>query len=192
MIAPFQTYDVDIVPAFHFTTGDFAGQYMIADTTNGGRWRYSNPVAEYSWLHQIDLAWAGKATHLIKMLKAWKRECNVDIKSISLEILANVFVSQWEFRHQTIYYYDWMIRDFFAFMLRHVNGWVRPAGNTEQILLGNCWGSKCRSAYGRALKACDFERSDEGFNATTEWQKIFGSQFQLDWLESLLFARVGA
>src|SRR5260370_15173576 len=73
------------------------------------------------------------------MLKAWKRECNVDIRSISLEILANVFVTQWEHRHQTIFYYDWMVRDFFAFMLNYVNGWARPAGITEQILLGDCY-----------------------------------------------------
>jgi len=192
VVAPFQTYNVDIVPAFRFTVGELAGQYMIAETTDGGRWRFSNPVAEYNWLRQVDLASAGKATHLVKMLKAWKRECNVDIKSISLEILANVFVTQWKHRHQTIFYYDWMIRDFLAFMINHVNGWVQPAGITEQILLGNCWESKCRSAYNRALKACDYEHADDSFAASSEWQKIFGSQFHLDWIHSLLMARPGA
>jgi hypothetical protein len=192
VVAPFQTYNVDIVPAFRFITGPYEGQYLIADTTDGGRWRYSNPVAEYNWLQRTDAATAGKATHLIKMLKAWKRECNVEIKSISLEILANVFVMQWEHRHQTIFYYDWMIRDFFVFMMNHVNGWVQPAGITEQILLGKCWESKCRTAYNRALKACDYEYADDGFAASSEWQKIFGSQFYLDWIHSLLMARVGA
>jgi hypothetical protein len=104
VVAPFQTYNVDIVPGFRFTTGEVAGQYLIADTTDGGRWRFSNPVAEYNWLRQVDAGSAGKATHLIKMLKTWKPECNVDIKSISLEILANLFVTQWEYRHQTIFY----------------------------------------------------------------------------------------
>ena len=134
----------------------------------------------------------GKATHLIKMLKAWKRECNVDIKSICLEVLANAFVAQWQYRHQTIYYYDWMIRDFFAFMLRYVNGWTQPAGITERILLGDCWESKCQTAYGRALKACDYERADNGTAAAVEWQKIFGSQFHVNWMERLLLAGVGA
>lgn len=83
VVAPFQTYNVDIVPACHFISGEFAGQYLIADTTDGGRWRHSNPVAEYNWLRQIDAVSAGKATHLIRMLKAWKRECNVEIKSMS-------------------------------------------------------------------------------------------------------------
>ena len=109
-----------------------------------------------------------------------------------LEILAGVFVAQWQYRDKTIFYYDWMIRDFFAFMLQHVNGWVRPAGIAEQILLGNCWESKCRTAYSRALKACDYEYVDKEFDASEEWQKIFGSQFHVDWLQSLLLARIGA
>ena len=107
--------NVDIAPAFRFTDGTLNGQYLIAHTPDGGKWRLSNPVAEYAWLQQTDAATAGKVTHLIKMLKAWKRECNVEMKSICLEVLANVFVTQWEYNQQTIFYYDWMIRDFFAF-----------------------------------------------------------------------------
>jgi hypothetical protein len=109
-----------------------------------------------------------------------------------VEVLANVFVTQWEYRDKTIFYYDWMMRDFFAFLLNYVNGWVQPAGITERILLGDCWATKCRSAYNRALKACEYEYADKGFDASSEWQKVFGSQFQLDWLQSLLLARIGA
>jgi hypothetical protein len=192
VVAPFQTYNVDIVPAFRFIAGEFAGQYLIPDSTDGGRWRVSNPVAEYRWLRQVDAASVGKATHLIKMLKAWKRECNVEIKSVCLEVLANVFVTQWQHRHETILYYDWMIRDFFAFMLYYVNGWARPAGIAEQIPLTDSWQSKCRTAYNGALKACDYERADDGLAASSEWQKIFGAQFHLDWVPSLLMARIGA
>jgi hypothetical protein len=192
VVAPFQTYDVDIVPAFRFISGEFTGKYLIADTTDGGRWRLSDPVAEYNCLRQVDTAWGEKATHLLKMLKAWKRECNVPIKSICLEIFSTVFVSQWVHRDQTIFYYDWMIRDFFAFMLNHVHGSAKPAGITEWIPLGDCWESKCRTAYARALKACDAERGDDGYEASSEWQKIFGSQFHLDFISRLLMLGVGA
>jgi hypothetical protein len=100
VVAPFQTYNVDVVPAFLFSSGDLAGQYYIADTKDGGRWRCSNPVAEFNWLQQVDAASFGKATHLIKMLKAWKRECNVETKSVCLEILASVFVTQWHIANE--------------------------------------------------------------------------------------------
>lgn len=110
--APFSSYHVEVVPAFRCTDGTF----LTADTANGGSWRNSNPAEEYRLLKTIDRPTLGKATHLTKMLKAWKYECNVDIKSISLEVLAVVFVDQWAHRHQSLFYYDWMVRDFFAFI----------------------------------------------------------------------------
>ncbi len=194
VIAPFQTYNVDIAPAFLFPNDGAAcaGQYYIAHTPNGGSWRLSNPVAEYKWLQQTDAATSGKVTHLIKMLKAWKRECNVDIKSVCLEILANLFVSQWEHRNQTIFYYDWMIRDFFAFMMRYANGQLKPAGIDEWIQLDDNWQAKAQTAYNRSVKACESERTDNGFAASQEWQRIFGSQFHIDWVASFLAASIGA
>ncbi len=193
VVAPFQTYNVDIVPAFRYVSGELTGQYLIADPTASGRWRLSNPIAEYNWLRNTDAETAGKATHLIKMLKAWKRECNVEIKSVCLEILASVFVSRWAYRHQTIFYYDWMIRDFFAFMLTHGAGaTAKPAGLAENIPFGELWQSKAKSAYARALKACDFEYNDNEVAAALEWQKVFGTQFHVTLIENLFLTGVGA
>jgi hypothetical protein len=45
--------------------------------------------------------------------------------------------SQRQNRHQTIYFYDWMVRDFFQFMLKFADGWTRVPGTTDQIQLGN-------------------------------------------------------
>jgi hypothetical protein len=173
IVAPFSSYHVEVVPAFRRNDGTF----LTAHTADGGSWRNSNPAEEYGLLRASDLPTQGKATHLTKMLKAWKYECNVDIKSISLEVLATAFVDQWAHRQQSLFYYDWMVRDFFAFMLQYVNGWTRIPGTSEQIQLGDGWQTKCQSAYDRALKAESYERSDYQFAAQAEWQKIFGKHF---------------
>ena len=188
IVAPFQTYNVDIVPAFRYVTGPYTGSYLIAHTSDGGSWRLSNPVAEYNWLKSVDAVSAGKASDLVRMLKAWKRECNVELKSICLEIAAGVFVNQWANRGNGIgySYYDFMIRDFFAFLLNYVNGSAKPAGIDEWIPLGDAWQTKCQTAYNRAVKACNYEHQDDAYNASSEWQKIFGSQFHIDWGNSLL------
>ena len=93
-----------------------------------------------------------------------------------------MFVDKWINRDKTLLYYDWMVRDFFNYMLSNLSnrGWIRPAGNPNQILLGDNWQSKARTAYDGALKACDYERADDGYDASVEWRKIFGSQFPLD------------
>jgi hypothetical protein len=175
---PFSTYACELLPVFVCDDGT----HLTAHTRDGGSWRYSNPHAEYKWLVDVDGRTGGKATHLIKMVKAWKRECNVDIKSICLEIVAGVFVDAWQHRNQTIFYYDWMIRDFFQHMLTTlaVDGWAKPAGVDLKIPLGNNWQNKARTAYERALKACEYEHADNGYAASMEWRKIFGSQFALD------------
>jgi hypothetical protein len=193
IVAPFQTYSVDIVPAFRFGSGPNTGSYLTAHTGDGGSWRLSNPVAESNWLKSVDAVSGGKATDLIKMLKAWKRECNVEMKSICLEVAATVFVNQWVNRANGIGYgyHDYLVRDFFGFLLNYVNGRARPAGVEEWIPLGDCWHTKCQAAYNRAMKACDYEQADHGLSAVLEWQKIFGSQLtpRMPYLPSLVVAR---
>ena len=174
VVARFQTCDVDVVPAFRFDDG----KYLIAHTGEGGLWRLSNPVAEYNCLKRVDAASYGKGSDLVRMLKAWKRECSVEMKSVCLEIAATVFVDQWPHRAKAsdTSYHDHMVRDFFAFLLNYVNGSARPAGIDRWIPLGDCWQSKCQSAYNRAVKACAYEQADDGLNACLEWQKVFGYQ----------------
>jgi hypothetical protein len=174
VMAPFDTYAVEIAPAFARTDGTF----LTCDTNDGGSWRVSNPDAEYDHLHNADLATNWKATRLTLMAKAWARECNVELKSTSIEVLASIFVSQWPHRIYDLYWYDWMIRDFFAFLHNYVvGGWTRIVGTEDKIQLGDAWVSKLETAYARALKACEYERADDGDAAAREWRKIFGSQF---------------
>jgi Second Messenger Oligonucleotide or Dinucleotide Synthetase domain len=174
VVAPFQTYNVEVVPAFELTDGT----YITAHTENNGSWRVSNPAAERQRIVSVDAISAKKATHLLKMLKAWKRECSVEMKSISLEVLACIFVEQWPFKDRSLLWYDWMVRDFFAFLRPYVNGWTLVPGTTEKIQLGNTWATKCQSAYDRSLKACAYEEHDCGRLAAEQWQKVFGEQFR--------------
>ncbi|MCE5198211.1 MAG: nucleotidyltransferase [Armatimonadota bacterium] len=173
VVAPFTSCMVEVVPAFVCNNGS----YITCNTTDGGSWRSTNPMAEFQAIARMDTASCGKATHLIKMLKAWKRNCNVDLKSIVLEIAVCAFVSQWEYRAETIFYYDWMVRDFFEFFSRYGNGTAQIPGINETLDLGDDWLSKCMSAYNRALKACEFEYNDLPILSEDEWKKIFGDQF---------------
>ena len=170
---PFASYAVEVVPAFLGPNGT----YLTCHTADGGSWRVSNPIAEYYAIALSDVAYQNKATHLIKMLKGWKRNCNVPLKSIVLEIAACSFIRQWQYNNRSIFWYDWMVRDFFAFLWQYRNGTAQIPGIQETIPLGDSWVSRCESAYSRALKACEYERHDLGVLAEDEWEKIFGNQF---------------
>lgn len=171
--APFASFAVEVVPAFPCDNGT----YLTCYTADKGSWRVSNPLAEYRAIIDLDVIYESKATHLIKMLKAWKRTCNVPLKSIVLEIAACSFVRQWPHNQQSIFWYEWMVRDFFAFLLQHKNGTAQIPGLQETLSLGDQWVSRCQSAYSRAVKACEYERDNYRILAEDEWKKIFGGQF---------------
>jgi hypothetical protein len=183
---PFDTYYFEVVPAWLCNDGT----YLNAHTRDGGYWEHSAPVAEAQWIKDVDLRTAGKATHLIKMMKAWKANCNVDVKSICLEVACCVFADQWLYRDKDIFWYDWMVRDFFAFLL----GFAPPVEATlpvtgKKIPFADNWRSKAQTASERALKACQYEHDDLGFDASQEWQKIFGAQFHIDILNLFVQAQ---
>lgn len=180
---PFDSYFFEVLPVFTCDNGDL----LTAHTRDGGRWRRFNPYKEFQKIRETDDRSLGKATHLNKMLKAWRSYCNVDVKSICLEVAANVFVDRWSNRDRSLFFYDWMVRDFFRFMLDELadGGSTRPEGNINHIPLGDSWQSKARTAHQAALNACEYERLDDEYNASLEWRKIFGPQFPVNHLMTL-------
>jgi len=189
VLCPFETYSVEVVPVLRLNE---PGLFLTPHTGDGGSWRTSNPYAEYQHLRAADQLTNMKATHLTMMAKAWKRQCSVELKSVSLEVLASNFVSQWQHKEQTVFYYDWMIRDFFAFLFPYINGRTRIIGTEEWIELGDSWQTKLQTAYNCALKACEYEKQDDGLNAALEWQKIFGNQLSASAHYISLFAKMQA
>ena len=74
------------------------------------------------------------------------------------------------------YYYDWIMRDFFAYLYHRANQYVCVPGTGELIALGDEWQSRSETAYHRAVNACEYEKADYVHAAGEEWQKIFGKQ----------------
>lgn len=171
VVVPFHSFAVEVVPAF---TAAQQGQFLICDTNSGGRYKLTDPNAEIGALALSDLL-TKNTRDLIRMLKTWQRVCNVPLKSFMLELLAVEFLWTWEHRGKTATWYDWMTRDFLAFLLKKTF-WstVTVPGTSETIFLGNGWLSRAQTAHQRAIKACEFEANTMPYSAGGEWQKLFG------------------
>jgi hypothetical protein len=172
VLVNFGSYNVEIVPAFLLTNGS----YWICDTSNGGRYKETNPQAEASYIETVDQATNRNLRPLIRMMKAWQDYCSVPIKSFLLELVAAEFLAQSSWRIYDYFWFDWISRDFFAYLYWKANKWITVPGTGESIFLGDDWQSRAESAYGRAVKACDYERDNYVVPAGEEWQKIFGQQ----------------
>lgn len=167
----FDSYAVEVAPAFPITEG----RYIICDTNGGGSWKTVDPKSEAAKIDASNSADGGDTKQLVRMLKRWQAYCSVPMKSFWLELLAIDFLSSWAYRGKGVVFYDWMIRDFFKWLVaKGKYHYVIVPGTAETIWLGDAWMSRAESAEGRATKATDFDANKQPCAAGGEWQKIFG------------------
>jgi hypothetical protein len=172
VVVRFGTYNVEVVPAFALNNG----RYWICNTNGGGCYKESDPWSEVNYINTVDQANNANLRPLIRMLKAWQAQCSVPIKSFQLELLAADFISKSAWRLYDFFWFDWITRDFFAYLYHRANTFICVPGTLETIYLGNDWQSRAETAYRRAEKACEHEKYNRVEAAGEEWQKIFGSQ----------------
>ena len=172
VVVGFNRMSVEVVPAFHLPNG----QYYICDTHNGGIFKITDPVAEIKNVDSADRTYNNNVRPLVMMMKAWQTNCHVPVKSFWLELVAVEFLRQSPWRLYGYFYYDWIVRDFFAYLWSRANQVVIVPGTGEWIALGDEWHSRVETAWRRAIKACDYEIMDLVTLAGDEWQRIFGSQ----------------
>jgi predicted nucleotidyltransferase len=170
---PMTTYKVEVVPGF---LGE-EKRYWICDTNNGGSWKLVDPHWEMNTLAASDTRSAGNTRRLIKMMKTWKRFCNVPIKSFAIEIMVRFFLQQWAHYNCSIDYYHWIMKNFFDYLIPYAGGTYTIPTTKEPIALVKDWKSKAESALARAKKAYEFEINRKSDSATEEWKKIFGPSF---------------
>jgi hypothetical protein len=175
VVVPFAHVNIDVVPAFLLKNG----RHWICDSSGGGAYRETDAAAELNALNLADARYNGCARALIRMAKQWQRHCNVDIKSFMLERLVIEYLFTVTTMRIDYQWWDWLIRDFFAYMTTRANGLVTMPGTLTQVALGDAWLSRAQSALGRCAKACDYEENNETLLAGGEWQKVFGDMIPL-------------
>jgi hypothetical protein len=166
----FNTVMVEVVPTFCRN-----GQFLMPDTNDGGRWKFVDPYAEIAFIDTVDAATNGNARRMVRMLKMWKRHCNVPLKSYQLELLVAEFMASYKYHSQDFYWYDWFMRDFFVWLTTKAWSILTTPGTYERVLLRDAWLPKSLTARDSALRACADEYSDLTISAGQEWQKIFGT-----------------
>lgn len=171
VIVPFQSYNVELIPAFKLTNG----RYWVCMTDNGGRYKEADYDAEITHISTSNTKTNNNTRDLIRMVKCWQGYCSVPIKSFWLELLSVKFLEQWANAGKGATYYDWMVRDFFDYMKSQKNTYLYAPGTFESMFIGEAWVSRAESAYTRAKKACEHEANNEPYSAGDEWQKIFGT-----------------
>jgi hypothetical protein len=172
VVVNFDSIPVEILLAF--TCQD--GSIIICDTKHGGYYKAADPAAELADLHASDRKWNGNTCALARMGKKWLQNRDVQgLKAFMIERLAVEFLATWPHSLHDRFWYDWMIRDFFLFLLGRAGGWIFMPGTGEVVALGNDWKIEAARAYKHAYLACVHEQANQDALAGEAWQEIFGS-----------------
>lgn len=171
IIVPFNSTAIEVAVGFRCNDGSV----IICDTNNGGFYKSSTAEAEAAELNYADANYNGNVRALIRMLKQWQRECNVPLKSFQIERLAISFLQNWSFSYNDVFWYDWMIRDFFAYLINQAKTNLVMPVTGEIVPLGSDWLSRAQTAYAKAVDACENERANYEYLAGEAWQGIFGT-----------------
>jgi len=177
VVVPFDSYAIELVPAFALRDGRF----LICNTHSGGSYKIIDPVAEIQSIEQSDRGTSGNTRDLIRLIKRWQEYCNVPLKSFWIELLCKEFLETWDHAGKGYIWYDWMVRDFFSHLITRSFLWLFAPGTGELIYLGESWKGKAMTAYRRAVRACNYDYRGLSVSAAEEWQGIFGSDFPATW-----------
>jgi hypothetical protein len=175
VVIPFNQTPVEVAPGFRCTNGSI----IVCDTNNGGRYITSTAEAEQADLAASDTYCIGNTRALARMMKQWQRELNVPLKSFQLERLAVEFLVSWQNNQRDHFWYDWMVRDFLAYLIGRANTHIFMPGTGEVVWLGNEWLFKAQTAYRHSSMACEHEHANNEIQAGQEWQAIFGTAIPL-------------
>ncbi len=164
----------EILPAFLNTESG----YTFADANSGGSWRACKPKQEMSAFSTRNAACNGNLVELARMARAWRDQNNVSMSGMLIDTLAFQFIDGWGQKDKSYLYYDWMSRDFFAFLAGQNSTqtyWTAPGSGSW--VYGSGFQYKARQAELRAREAIDNQTHNYDYTAKQIYRGIYGPAF---------------
>lgn len=164
----------EVLPAFSNTDGG----YTFADTNNGGSWRACKPKQEMDAFSTRNSVCNGNLVELARMARAWRDQNNVSMSGMLIDTLAYQFIDGWQYKDKSYVYYDWMTRDFFAFLAGQSTTqtyWSAPGSGSR--VYGSGFQYKARQAELRTKEAIDSQQNNYDYTAKQTYRGIYGTDF---------------
>lgn len=170
-------YDMtfEVVPCFEYQDGSFC----YADTNNGGSWKRMYPRDEIKAVQERNKETNYNMSALCRMMRSWKDTNNVSIKGITIDILACRFLKNYTYKDKSYIYYDYMVRDFFAYLkdLPNTQTLYQVMGSNRYINDTGYFQYKAGQAYNLALEAIDADSNEYYWLRNSKYREIFGNRF---------------
>ncbi len=166
----------EIVPVF---INKDASSFTYPDTNNGGSWKITKPREEIAEINKKNNEFNSNLKHLSRMARAWKEKWNVPINGLLIDTLAYNFLLTWEYSDNGFIFYDWMTRDFFAFLQKQNSNqsyWLAP-GSNQKVFRKGVFENKASRCFELSKQAIECEESNMPYSANQKWKEIYGTRF---------------
>lgn len=167
----------EVVPAF-LNKDD---SYTFPDANDGGSWKTTNPSPEIEAIRTRNADCNGNLVRLCRMMRAWKQEWSVPMGGLLIDTLAYQFIEDYDYRDKSYLYYDWMCRDFFAWMAGQdeKQQYWRAPGSGQHVHRKGKFEYKAKRCYNISLEAIEHESATpkRESKAKEKWREIFGTTF---------------
>lgn len=170
--AVYSNFTVEAQPVFEQDDGSF----KYPDTYNGGSWKITKPRAEITSMSEFVAEKNDNLRRLCKMARAWKNKHGVGIGGLLIDTLAHNFLkSTNEYDNKSYLYYDYMSRDFFAYLKElPKQDYFAALGSGQRVKVKKQFQRKAEKAYELCLKAIEAEGRD---NQNEKWRAVYGRLF---------------
>tara|TARA_R110002094_G_scaffold100049_6_gene100233 strand:+ start:1693 stop:3012 length:1320 start_codon:yes stop_codon:yes gene_type:complete len=170
--AVYSNFTVEAQPVFEQEDGSF----KYPDTYNGGSWKITKPKEEIKSMSEFVAEKNNNLRRLCKMARAWKNKHGVGIGGLLVDTLAHNFLkSTSEYDNKSYLYYDYMSRDFFAYLKElPKQDYFAALGSGQHVKVKKQFQRKAKKAYELCLKAIEAEGKN---NQNDKWRAVYGRLF---------------
>ena len=170
--AVYTNFRVEVQPVFEQDDGGF----KYPDTYNGGAWKITKPREEIKAMSDFVSEKNNNLRRLCKMARAWKNKHGVGMGGLLIDTLAHNFLNSTdEYDDKSYLYYDFMCRDFFAYLKElPKQDYFSALGSGQRVKVKKNFQRKAKKAYELCLKAIEAEGED---NQNDKWRKVYGRIF---------------
>jgi hypothetical protein len=166
----------EVLPVFENQDGS---SWTYPNANGGGSWKVCNPRAEISAVHARNLATNKNLKRICRMTRVWRDYCSVPMSGMLIDTLAYQFIEKYEYREKSFTYYDYIFRDFFAYIAgqdQKQTVWRAP-GSASHVYRTGAFEFKARSGELRAREAVIDDQAGREWSRRQKWREVFGSTF---------------
>jgi hypothetical protein len=166
----------EVLPVFE---NKDSSSWTYPNANGGGEWKVCNPRAEIAAVKQRHQATNGNLKKLCRMARVWRDNCNVPMSGLLIDTLAYQFIQGYEYRDKSFTYYDWIFRDFFAYVAgqNQTQTFWRAPGSGPYVYRTGIFENKARSAELRAREAIADDVASREWSRRQKWREVFGTLY---------------